>query len=66
MSKEEFEKMVATNQAALDQLWAGAEENESTLNQILGLMGPGLVTQFLRLVSFQINHNQVKRKLESM
>lgn len=47
-------------------MWANAEENENTLNQILGISTVGMVTQFLRLVTFQINHNQAKRKLESV
>ena len=66
MSKDEFEKMVVTNQAALDQMWLGAEQNLYTIKQIVGIATPGLVTEFLQLVMFQIDHNIKKRQLENM
>ena len=66
MNKEQFEKMLATNQASLDQMWTGMEDNVATLKQIIGIASPGLVTQFLQLVMFQTDHNINKRKLENM
>ena len=66
MSKEEFEKMLTKNQAALDQMLLGAEQNAHTLQQILGVATPGLITEFLQIVAFQINHNSNKRRWEQM
>jgi len=66
VSKEHLEKIVNMNQASLDQMWAGAEENLHTIKQMVGIATPGLVTQFLQLVMFQVDHNINKRKLESM
>jgi len=66
MNKEQFEKMLNANQASLDQMWAGAEDNLHTIKQMVGIATPGLVTQFLQLVMFQVDHNINKRKLENM
>ncbi len=66
MDKNNLERMIATNQAALDQMWTSAEGNLVTLDQMIGIATPGLVTHFLQLVSFQTKQNINKRNLESM
>ncbi len=66
MGKEELEKLIVHNQAVLDQMWTGAEANMNTLNQIVNIAGPGLITEFLQIVAYQVGHNINKRKLESL
>lgn len=66
MDREQLERIIATNQAALDQLWIGDEANQDTLKQIIGVSTLGLITHYLQLVMIQVDHNINKRKLEQM